>query len=110
MDKNLFGLTDRNILTLHDIFDKYPEVLEVNIFGSRAKGNYKTGSDIDLAIMNQEVNQKTIARILSDCADSSLPFKVDLVAFHSLKTNEFIEHIIRVGKLFYKKVLPLVQV
>lgn len=102
-NNNSFGLTDRNIFTLHTIFEQYPEVTEVRIFGSRAKGNYTTGSDIDLAIMNPEVNQKTITRILSDIEDSSLPYKVDLVAFHSLKTPEFVDHIERKGVLFYKK-------
>lgn len=100
--ENKFGLSERSANTLLEIFKKYPEVIEVWIFGSRAKGNYKTGSDIDLAIMKGKVSQKIIANILSECEESSLPNRVDLIDFHALKTKEFIEHISRVGKVFYK--------
>ncbi len=57
---NKFGLTDRDIQTIHDILYKYPEVSLVHIFGSRAKGTSKPGSDIDLAIMNKGTSSNTL--------------------------------------------------
>jgi predicted nucleotidyltransferase len=96
-----FGLSQRSIDELHGILSKYPDITKVHVFGSRAKGNYKPGSDIDLAIMNQGLAPRTIARVLSDCAESSLPIVVDLVDFHALTNAEFINHIQRVGVLFY---------
>lgn len=98
-----FGLKDRDLKTIFETFDKYEEVKLVHIFGSRAKGTYRPGSDIDLAILNDGVSDATIGKIKSELEDSSLPYFVDLVNFPKLKHPEFIEHIKRVGKLFYEK-------
>jgi predicted nucleotidyltransferase len=101
--KNKFGLTMRDMLTIKKIFEKYPQIKEVHIFGSRAKGNYTTGSDIDLAVMNSGVTDYCIRNIMSDFEESSLPYKVDLVKFTTIKHADFIDHIKRVGVLFYRK-------
>lgn len=98
-----FGLTERDIKTINGIFTKYPDVKEVHVFGSRAKGNYKTGSDIDLAVINKDIFPKTISNLTTEFEESSLPFKVDLVLFHDLKSEDFIDHIKRVGIVFYKR-------
>lgn len=98
-----FGLKDRDLNTIFEIFDRYSEIQLVHIFGSRAKGTQKPGSDIDLAIMNTGVSDTTIIKIKSELEDSSLPYFVDLVYFPKLKHPEFIDHIERVGKSFYEK-------
>lgn len=100
---NKYGLKDRDLKAIFDIFDNYPEIRLVNIFGSRAKGTFRSGSDIDLAILNEGVSDATIEKIKSDLEDSSLPYFVDLINFPTLKHPEFRDHIERVGKLFYKK-------
>ena len=61
--KNKFGLTERDMQTIQDIFNKYPEVEVVHIFGSRAKGTFKIGSDVDLALMNTGINDKIIRKL-----------------------------------------------
>lgn len=61
-----FGLKDRDLKTIFETFDKYEEVKLVHIFGSRAKGTHKKGSDIDLAIMNTGFSDKTIMQIKSE--------------------------------------------
>jgi len=98
---NSFGLSERDMNTIHNIFKKYPDVKQVHIFGSRAKGNFHSGSDIDLAIINDGLNPQTILSLTSDFEESSLPYKVDLVDFNTIKTLAFIEHIERVGVQFY---------
>jgi len=100
-EKSKYGLSERNIGELFTIFSKYPDIKEVNLFGSRAKGNYNEGSDIDLAVMNAGLQPKTISRVLADCSESRLPVAVDLVDFNALTNPQFIEHIQRVGVLFY---------
>ncbi len=95
--KNSFGLSDRGMKTLQDIFKKYPDVKNVFVFGSRAKGTYKQGSDIDLAIMNEGVQDMFIRKMKSDFEDSSLPYVVDLVNYPTLKHPELKNHIDRVG-------------
>ena len=102
-DENKFGLTERTMQTISEIFEKYSEIEEVIMFGSRAMGNYKLGSDLDLAIMNIGVDDKTIMHLKNDFEESSLPISVDLVNFPDLKHPDFIDHIERVGKVFYRK-------
>ena len=96
-EKNSFGLSDRDMKTLQDIFKKYPDVKNVFVFGSRAKGTYKQGSDIDLAIMNEGVKDMFIRKMKSDFEDSNLPYAVDLVNYPTLKHPELKNHIDRVG-------------
>lgn len=101
VEKTLFGLSARNLHTLYEILAKYPDIETVYIFGSRAKGNFHAGSDIDLAIMNTGLEPKTIHKFLSDCAESSLPFMVDLVDFPSLKNEALRQHIQKAGQRLY---------
>ena len=100
---NIYGLNDRDIKTIHAIFNQYPEVLVVHIFGSRAKGTCKTGSDIDLAIMNKGIEIRTLLKINNDFEESSLPYKIDLVDFNTLTNSDFINHIQRIGAIFYQR-------
>ncbi len=79
---------------------RYPEVTEVHLFGSRAKGNNKSGSDIDLAIVNAGIGEITIRNLKSEFDDSSLPYRVDIVNLHETNHPGLKEHIQRVGVVF----------
>ena len=89
--------------TIQSIFQSFPEVKTVHLFGSRAKGNYRLGSDVDLAIMNRGLGSRTLARLKSRFEESTLPYKIDLVDFNNLTKHEFIEHIQRVGIPFFRQ-------
>jgi len=98
---DIYGLNDRDIQTLFGILNKYDEVKKVYLYGSRAKGTHKLGSDIDLAIMNEGVSEKIIRTIKSEIEESSLPYFVDITNFTTLNHKELAEHIQRVGVSFY---------
>ena len=98
-----YGLSERDIRTIYDILAKHPEVLTVYIFGSRAKGNFKSGSDLDLAIMNKGVSYKTLLKLKSDLDDSSLPYKADIVDYNTISNPDLVDHIDRAGILFYQR-------
>ena len=97
-----YGLTERDIKTIRDILKKYPEVGTVHIFGSRATGSYKHGSDIDLAIINEGVDNTTIGRIKGDFEESNLAYRVDIVLYPALNHEKLKDQIDRVGVLLYK--------
>lgn len=99
VNQNSFGLTPRDMQTIQNILKKYPVIKKVNVFGSRAKGNFKKGSDIDLAIMNENVSEDIILKLISDFQESSLPYPVDIVNYPTLTQPALKEHIDRVGKL-----------
>ena len=98
-----YGLNNRNIHTILEILNKYPEVREVFVFGSRAMGTHHAGSDIDLAVMNEGVSSGTILRIISDFEESTLPYFVDVVNYPELEHKELREHINRAGKKIYAR-------
>ncbi|MEW5845474.1 MAG: nucleotidyltransferase domain-containing protein [Bacteroidota bacterium] len=50
-----FGISEKSYLLIIDVLKSYPEVEAAIIFGSRAKGNYKNGSDIDLALIGESL-------------------------------------------------------
>ncbi len=102
-NNNKFGLTDRDIKTLTEILCKHTAVSDVVVFGSRAKGTFKPGSDIDLAVMNDGVNDAEILNIKNDLEESSLPYLVDILNYPRIRTADLISHIKRIGISFYKK-------
>ncbi|HDV7283260.1 TPA: nucleotidyltransferase domain-containing protein [Mannheimia haemolytica] len=100
-----FGLSERATKTITDILAKYPEVEQAIIYGSRAKGNYREGSDIDLTFKGKDLTYDIVKRIWGDLDDSDSPYLFDLSIYHQLTNANFIEHIDRVGKLFYQREL-----
>ena len=98
----IFGLADRDMLMIKHIFQKYPVVRDVRIFGSRSKRTEYAGSDIDLAIMNSGIEFNDLLRLRSDFDDSGLAYAVDVVYYPALKHQELKEHIDRAGVIFYQ--------
>lgn len=85
-----------------DILKEFNSINEVIIYGSRVKNNYKEGSDIDLTIKGN-ISLQDINSLWQKLDDSYIPYKFDISRFQDLKNQKLIEHINRVGKIFYKK-------
>lgn len=98
-----FGLSSDNINKINLIFNQYPEINEVLIFGSRAKGNYRANSDIDLAIKGTDISLSTLQQIEIKLDELFIPNFIDLVVYEKIENQELKSHINRVGKHFYKK-------
>lgn len=98
-----FGLNDSTIDKLQEVFRRYNEVDEVIIYGSRAKGNFRNGSDIDITVKGKGINRKIMSNIWQDIEDLNFPYKVDLSDFDNLNAPNLSAHIERVGKVFYRK-------
>ncbi len=99
-----FGLTEETLRKIKTIFSKFPDVEEVVLYGSRAKGNYKPGSDIDLT-MKGNISHSTLLSIRALFDESTLPYAVDLSIFNRISNTDLIDHIRRVGVLVYKKLI-----
>lgn len=98
-----FGLSPRATQTIWAILQKYPEVEQAIIYGSRAKGNYQEGSDIDLTLKGQNLTRAIVSKIWLDLDDSNSPYLFDLSVYHELTNEKLVDHIDRVGKVFYEK-------
>lgn len=92
-----FGLEPKTIEALKAIFIKHQQIKKVLLYGSRAKGNYKNGSDIDLALVAPTLTFTELLKIENEIDDLMLPYKVDLALYHLIENIELIKHIDRVG-------------
>lgn len=97
-----FGLNQKTIEKLRNTFAQFPAVDRVLIYGSRAKGNFKPGSDIDLTLVGQQLKLETLLKIENDLDDLLLPYKIDLSIYDNIEETSVREHIERVGKVFYR--------
>ena len=97
-----FGLSDTVIQELHDVFRRYANIEKVLIFGSRSKGNYRTGSDIDLAVIGKDIDYRVLLDIQCDIEDLALLYSIDLLDYQQKKGTPIGDHIDRVGQVFYE--------
>ncbi|MBW1614976.1 MAG: nucleotidyltransferase domain-containing protein [Deltaproteobacteria bacterium] len=99
-----FGLSEKNILLIKDTFKKYPQIEEAVIFGSRAMGNYKKGSDIDMALKGENINFNITAKINYKLNEEfPLPYMFDIVNYNNIDNENLKRHIDNEGKIFYNK-------
>ncbi len=98
-----YGLKEQHVKLVQSVLTKYPEIDEAVLYGSRAKGNYRNGSDIDLVLKGKNLEVSLLARIKMELEDSDLPHQVDLSIYHFIDNKKLLEHIKRVGVSFYKK-------
>jgi predicted nucleotidyltransferase len=98
-----FGLTEDTISKINSVFSKFPEIEEVIIYGSRAKGNYREGSDIDITLKGAQVTDSILSKVSMEIDDLNTPYLYDISVFHLLNSDSLTEHINRVGLFFYVK-------
>jgi len=98
------GLNEETIRQINSVFAAHPEIERVILYGSRAKGTYHTGSDIDLTITGEPMSLTQLARIEEELDDLLLPYKIDLSELRRIENSDLREHINRVGKTFYQKI------
>ena len=100
----MFGLDTDTIRNIKDCLAKIPQIQKVLLYGSRAKGNYKNGSDIDLILIGKNLNpDDSIYPLKEELNKLYLPYTFDISILSKLDKLEFINRILRVGKTFYQK-------
>jgi predicted nucleotidyltransferase len=97
-----YGLKDEVIEQMQAVFQRYPVVERVILYGSRAMGNYRYNSDIDLTLVGQDLDLTTQFRIDEELDDLLLPYKIDLSIFHQIDNPDLLKHIDRNGVILYE--------
>jgi len=95
-----FGLSEVDIDKLCSVFNRYPDIEKVIIYGSRAKGNFRRSSDIDLTIFGH-LDWQTFNQLELELDELLLPYQIDLSLHELLENTELKAHIERVGKPMY---------
>lgn len=98
-----FGLTEKEIALLTSVFKKNRDIEKVFIYGSRAKGNYKKTSDIDLAICFSEGVKKSIAMVRSELEDLPIIYSIDATDEEEIEAGKFKDAYEKTKQTFYAK-------
>ena len=97
----MFGLNENELQKIKKIFAKYPQIEKAIVYGSRAVGNYKDGSDIDIVLMGN--NLKKDLFYIYDELDNNLSYFIDINDYNLIKNKNLKRHINKVGKSIYEK-------
>jgi uncharacterized protein len=98
------GLLESDLNKIISILREENKIERALIFGSRAKGNFKKGSDIDLALFGNSIDFEIVNKIsylLNE--ETNMPYKFDVLNYNALSEKELINHIDRVGIEIYIK-------
>jgi len=95
-----YGLDLASWLVILQEFIKYPQIQEILIFGSRAMGNFKSSSDIDLCIKGN-LSQDQMFSLQTAFSQGNLPYQVDLLLYHEIQEPALREHIDHFGRSIY---------
>jgi predicted nucleotidyltransferase len=103
MSATRFGLPAEAVSEIGGVLAAHPEVESAILYGSRAKGDYKPGSDIDLTLLGEQLDHHDLLKIMGELDDLLLPYTIDLSIFHMIDHEALRDHIQRVGQEFYHR-------
>lgn len=102
-DTMQYGLSNDILASMKSVFQQNELIQQVILFGSRAMGNYREASDIDLAIVAEHFSYDALLTVSVQLTELNLPYLVDLIDYNKLTESDFKNHIDRKGILLYSK-------
>ena len=97
----MFGLSPDTIRSIKAAFSQFEQIEKVILYGSRAKGNFKDGSDIDITLLGKNLTLKIVYALESALEELYLPYSFDISIFTQIDNDDLVRHILDVGKTFY---------
>ena len=97
------GLSDRTVSQIAGVLERFPVVEGAILFGSRAKGVQRRGSDIDRALEGIGLTWRVLGKIENELDDLLLPYKFSLIIYDEKTDSAVAAHIQRVGCTFYER-------
>lgn len=95
---SLFGLKESQLSQITNVLKQWPKIKNAIIFGSRAMGTFREGSDIDIALDAPGKSHDEYLRLSTQLNDLLLPHKIDLILLHQINNQALLNHIQRVGQ------------
>jgi predicted nucleotidyltransferase len=97
-----FGLPSSLLASIQQVLARFPHVARASIYGSRAKGTFRPGSDIDLALFGDDLTADELLSIDAALDDLDMPYTLDLALFAQIENPALQSHIRRVGQEIYR--------
>jgi predicted nucleotidyltransferase len=99
-----FGIPDKSLRLIMNELNAFQEIEKCAVFGSRAMGHYRNGSDLDLVVYGPSITEKTLTRLGSRLNEElPLPYYFDIVHYEAITTPSLREHIDTCGVPFYHR-------
>lgn len=99
----MYGLSDKEFAEMTAIFDKCANLEKVILYGSRAKGNYKKFSDVDITLEGDKLTLSDLFRIQDLLYESDLPYMYDVSIFSKISNPDLVDHIRRRGIVIWER-------
>ena len=99
----MYGLSDKEFDEMTAIFGKFKNLEKVILYGSRAKGNYKKFSDVDITLEGDNLTLADLFQIQDLLYESDLPYMYDVSIFSSITNPDLIDHIRRRGIVIWER-------
>ncbi|MBK8970355.1 MAG: nucleotidyltransferase domain-containing protein [Hahellaceae bacterium] len=97
------GLNEKTITAIQNVLAHHPCVEEGILYGSRALGRHRNGSDIDLTLKGKPPLADQLNAIILELDELMLPYQIDLSVFDEIENPDLVDHIMRVGRPLYVK-------
>jgi predicted nucleotidyltransferase len=104
-----FGLKQETLAQIREVLQAFPEVEECVIYGSRAMGNHRYNSDIDLSLFGKKLSLTELLRIENELDDLLLPYQIDLSISHQIDNPELVKHIQEFGKVLFERNIEITR-
>ncbi len=98
-----YGLNETELKTLNSLFSANTKIEQVILYGSRAIGNFKPFSDVDITLIGNALTRYDVNHLMAEIDESSLPYQFDISLFNNLNNEELKEEIQKKGVVLYKK-------
>lgn len=98
-----FGVDDKILKSIAAVFARHPLVHEARIYGSRARGDFRTGSDIDIALFAPNLDFSEFLRIRGELDDLPCLYKLDTTHIDTLGNEDLKRSILKDGAAFYRR-------
>lgn len=98
----MFGLPEQTRLKMEGVFAHYPEIEQVIIYGSRAKGSFRPGSDIDLTLRGRGLTDNVLSQVSTELDELDTPYLMDVSIYDDLQSDSLRDNIKSDGRFFYQ--------
>jgi predicted nucleotidyltransferase len=100
-----YGLSQQALQQIRQCLAQHAQIEQAVLYGSRAMGTYRPGSDIDLVIVGPKFSHQQLLQLLTALDDTLLPYSFDISRIQDIENEDLLAHITRVGKVLYQRPL-----